>query len=67
MDKSLFRIGLPLLIGFMWGFVIFSPWPNEEASLKKQGAISVYEGQTKCEKALDTWVCVTQNGGRDGH
>jgi len=46
-----------MAIGMMWGFVIFAPWPKDNANLKKQGAIAVYEGRAKCEKALGEWVC----------
>lgn len=44
-------------IGLLWGFIIFAPWPKETVNLKKQGAIAVYEGRAKCEKALNEWVC----------
>jgi len=46
-----------VITGFLWGFIIFDPWPKEIANMKKQGAIAVYEGRAKCEKALGQWVC----------
>lgn len=63
MDKMLNGLLFGVALGLLWGFNLFYRMPDEAVSLKKQGAISVYEGHTKCEKALDTWVCKTQKGG----
>lgn len=51
-----------MVVGMMWGFIIFDPWPKDIAALKKQGAIAVYEGHARCEKALSEWVCDMKAG-----
>ncbi len=45
------------VIGLLWGFVLFFPSPAEKDAIRKASYIQVYEGEIKCEKALDTWVC----------
>lgn len=49
--------GTGIAVGILLGFVIFDPWPKEIVNMKKQGAIAVYEGRAKCEKALGQWIC----------
>lgn len=52
--------GLYLLassIGLIWGFNIFWMTPDEKQRIRAEGAVSVYEKRTVCEKDLDQWVC----------
>lgn len=51
------KLAIAAAIGLMWGFNLFAPWPKDNSNLIKQGAIAVYEGRAKCEKALSQWVC----------
>lgn len=46
-----------IAIGVLWGFAFFFVTPGQKHEIKVSGAIAVYEGKAKCEKALDKWVC----------
>ncbi len=55
-----------VILGLLWGFVIFVNSSDENNELTKQGAIEVYEGKIKCEKAMNTWVCGKLNNVQNG-
>lgn len=45
------------LVGLLWGFILFWSSPDQKQKIRAEGAVSVYEKRTVCEKALDQWVC----------
>lgn len=61
---SNFAIGMG--IGLMYGFIIFFSSPHDKDELRKDGAIQVYEGRMKCEKAMNTWVCGQPETNKNG-